>query len=822
MRTAVEYLTLPFLFLLSSLCSFQMIACITDILTASQFIKDGETIISSGGTFELGFFSPSKTTNRYVGIWYKNISIQTVVWVANREVSLINTSGFLEVIKPGLLVLRNDTNDIIWSSNSSRSVQNPVVQLLDTGNLVVKDANEDHPGTFLWQSFDYPTDTALPGMKLGQNFVTGLKVYLSSWKSYEDPAPGEYSYSYDDLGYPQFLLKRGSILLCRPGPWNGVGFSGLSIIRKNPIFSAEQFFNETELYFSYHLLGSTILRFTLSPIGVGQVWTWDGNARSWKLFLSEPADSCDNYGICGAYGSCDTRNYALCGCLDKFSPKFPERWAKGDSSNGCVRNIALDCHGGDGFLKYSGYKLPDTRTSLFNQSSSLEECEMVCLKNCSCTAYSNTDIRNGGSGCLLWFGDLMDMKVTYEAGQDIYIRVAFSESVSLDGSEGRKRKILVISLSLLICLVLLGLSFIYLWRRKKKHSKLKKQGMPGHIHDKDCTTELVKKDLELPLFELSTIIKATNNFSNHNKLGEGGFGIVYKGVLEEGQEVAVKRLSETSRQGLDEFKNEVKCIAKLQHRNLVKLLGCCTEGEQKMLIYEYMPNRSLDSFIFDQKISELLDWPKRFHIIQGIARGLLYLHQDSRLRIIHRDLKASNILLDADLNPKISDFGIARSFGGDETGANTSRVVGTFGYMSPEYAVHGRFSVKSDVFSFGVILLEIVSGKRNRGFVHHDHHHNLLGHVWKLYKEGRALEMIESYLGNSYCSSEVRRSIHVGLLCVQQRPEDRPGMSSVVFMLTNEGQLPEAKQPGFFLERNVIDAYDSSNDEITITLLQAR
>ncbi|GJY74176.1 putative S-locus glycoprotein domain-containing protein [Tanacetum coccineum] len=251
---------------------------------------------------------------------------------------------------------------------------------------------------------------------------------------------------------------------------------------------------------------------------------------------------------------------------------------------------------------------------------------------------------------------------------------------------------------------------------------------------------------------------------------------------------------------IDEGKEHAKTIPPQQHRNLVKLLGYCMQGNETLLIYEYMPNKSLDSFIFDESSESPLDWPLRFHIIHGIARGLLYLHQDSRHRIVHRDLKASNILLDHGMNPKISDFGLARMFSEHESEANTKRVVGTLGYISPEYAVNGIFSVKSDIFSFGVLVLEIVSGKKNRGYVADDHHDNLLGHAWRLYKEGRSLEIVEPTLGESWSVSEVLRSIHIGLLCVQQRAEDRPNTLSVVSMLGGEGLLPSPKQPGFFIQ----------------------
>ncbi|CAN4092217.1 unnamed protein product [Withania somnifera] len=801
------------LFLLTFCSSIHMVfATTTNLISTNQFIVDGETIVSSGGTFELGFFSPGGSSKRYIGIWYKQIlsHVQTVVWVANREKPLTNTSSVvLKVNKPGILAILNDKNETIWSTNTSRSVQNPIAVLLDSGNLVVKDANDDNPDDFLWQSFNFPTDTHLPDMKLGKNFKTGTEVYLSSWKNDNDPAPGEFTRNVDPTGYPQLLTKRGTSVSARIGPWNGLRWSGSPI----PLLECCHFqfiFNKEEAYYSYSLINSSVLtRLVLTYNGYIQRLTWVDRTKRWHIYYNLPADNCDTHSLCGAFGSCDIDKTPVCGCLEKCAAKYPQQWGRGDWSEGCVRRIPLDCNKQHVFLKYSGIKLPNTRYSQYDETLTLDECRKVCLRNCSCTAYSSLDIRNGDKGCLFWFGELIDIRKLSERGQDIYIRMDSSELESQAGSERKKAIILAVSFSLLMAVILLSLISLLYKRKKKKKMQL-------------------KEDSELPLFQFSTITRATNNFSLNNKIGEGGFGPVYKGVLEEGQEIAVKRLSRTSMQGLDEYKNEVIYIAKLQHRNLVRLLGCCIQGEEKMLIYEYMPNKSLNSYIFDKTKSKLLDWPKRFDIINGIARGLLYLHQDSRLRIIHRDLKASNILLDMDMNPKISDFGMARSVAGNEIGAKTRNVVGTYGYMSPEYAVDGSFSVKSDVFSFGVLLLEIVSGKRNRGFVHQDHSLNLLGHAWKLYKEDRSFELIDEQLADSCHISQVLRSIQVGLLSVQQHPDDRPSMSSVVHMLANESLLPKAKEPGFFIERKVFDEAKSgsqtgsSNNEVTITLLDPR
>ncbi|KAK2355151.1 G-type lectin S-receptor serine/threonine-protein kinase [Trifolium repens] len=386
-----------------------------------------------------------------------------------------------------------------------------------------------------------------------------------------------------------------------------------------------------------------------------------------------------------------------------------------------------------------------------------------------------------------------------------------SNTIGRHGNRKRNLLLIIISISILLFLLLSG---IFVYRTRKQKSKgddllnfevgmSMKVNKDSDIADKG--TKIKRKEVKLPLFSFLSVSTATNNFSDTNKLGEGGFGPVYKGILLNGGEVAVKRLSRRSGQGWEELRNEALLIAKLQHNNLVRLLGCCIERDEKMLIYEFMPNKSLDCFLFDAVKRRMLDWGTRVRIIEGIAQGLLYLHQYSRFRIIHRDLKASNILLDTNMNPKISDFGMARIFGDNELQANTNRIVGTYGYMSPEYALEGLFSIKSDVFSFGVLLLEIISGKKNTGF-YQTNSFNLLGYAWDLWTNDSGMELIDSELDDISSKHLVQRYVNIGLLCVQQSPQDRPTMSDVVSMIGNDTtSLPSPKPPAFQNVRGIVE-----------------
>ncbi|CAO2142252.1 unnamed protein product [Urochloa humidicola] len=373
----------------------------------------------------------------------------------------------------------------------------------------------------------------------------------------------------------------------------------------------------------------------------------------------------------------------------------------------------------------------------------------------------------------------------------------------------RTRKVLIIALVVpIVALFFCAVTFLGLRRHGKgKGSK-----------DGALVWELEGRNSEFTVYDFLQILEATDNFSDENKLGQGGFGSVYKGRFPGGLEVAIKRLASYSGQGLIEFKNEIQLIAKLQHTNLVRLLGCCTQGEEKILIYEYLPNKSLDFFIFDETRRALLDWNKRQTIIEGIAQGLLYLHKHSRLRVIHRDIKPSNILLDDEMNPKISDFGLAKIFSKNDIEGSTQRIAGTYGYIAPEYASKGLFSIKSNVFSFGVLTLEIVNGNRASSSHGYGDFINLPSYAWQLWKDGLWLQLLDATLATDPHTLEMMRYINIALLCVQENAADRPTMSDVVAMLNSESMtLPEPKHPAYFHIRVTQDDASMVDESSVVT-----
>ncbi|KAH6824294.1 hypothetical protein C2S53_011791 [Perilla frutescens var. hirtella] len=780
--------------------------------------------------FELGFIQPNPTSQNgfyYLSIRYTESDKNIIVWTANREKPLANSFGVkLEIASNGNLELYDIHTSInsLWSTSLTGSPVSPemvAAVLGDDGNLILTDGD-----TIFWQSFDNPTNTWLPGaiIRSGQQLV--------SWKSDDNPAPGPFSAELvSEDGASQIVLKwDGSTEYWQSGHVDSYGqFKFAPLLSKS--FSFEVPENRSYLRFFNMIValnGSDVSMHVFSMLvmdhrfgALKQIMSrWGSSSRSLVSTLVT-----EGFVPCGANGY-GISSSSSCACLQGF--------LKLDDST-CSRKSPLECGSKNSyyFVEISEMKLPD-EAILFATQKEEEECELACRERCSCTAYAVNQ-----SGCFIWEGDLFGLRKQISNQQKLHLKLANPYPSKAKG----KTKALEVIIAVVVTVIVLvsGASLGFFYNRRTKHKENKEPGVDllsfDFNHGFNSTdygsvsrTTRSNTEFDLPMFSYASVSAATNNFSPQNKLGEGGFGPVYKGTLLNGQEIALKRLSQKSGQGFEEFRNEILSIAKLQHVNLVRLLGCCIDPNESILIYEYMSNKSLDFFIFGSEKQDTLDWETRVRIVEGIAQGILYLHEYSRVHIVHRDLKASNILLDDEMNPKISDFGMARIFGGTDSRAHTNKVVGTFGYIAPEYALEGIFSTKSDVYSFGVLVLEIISGRKNTGFYKTDSL-SLLGHAWNLWISDRGVELVDDKV-RSPAALTALRYINVGLLCVQENPNDRPTMSSVVSMLSSEiAALPPPKKPAFSTEslisskfsvKNSAGKPDPSINGLTVSVIEPR
>ncbi|XP_057516316.1 G-type lectin S-receptor-like serine/threonine-protein kinase At4g03230 isoform X3 [Amaranthus tricolor] len=778
---SLQYLWHPF-FAYVLLMSIPILKCSAlYCLEEGSTLKQGtniETLVSSGGLFELGFFTPDgkNSNNSYLGIWYHHqLNPKIIVWVANRNKPLLESTAFL-IMQNGTAKLLDTQGATYWSTDIALSGHASLC-LLDNGNLVLQVSTGTNEYHVKWQSFDSPTDTFIPGMSAYS--LTGL----TSWENSNNPAQGNYTLQLPRPNKNLVILEQQLKTYWESNvtPFDQTPQMVFDLLNPDP--SATEGNNH-------------ITRLVMNFTGQVQFWKWK-NETAWSLRWSQPKDGCSVYQICGKFGICNSDNSGLwCKCLQGFTPSSPKGWNSRDYSEGCSPNPSSSCSTEDSFLR-----MPMMRVNNPDANFVGSACKSACLANFACIAYSCgvADCKEtSNETCLMWFEILTDLQEEYPDGLTIFIR----------GTRRSARVPFSFKVVVLCGAVLLSAILVYgMFLNYHMHRSMSDELQSSVRFEGDDT-----EGIDVPLFGWESILAATNNFSEANKLGIGGFGSVYRGKLPNGQEIAVKRLLSVTVHGVEEFKTEIKLIAKLQHRNLVRLVGYCMKANEKILIYEYMPNGSLDSCLFeDEKHSVILDWKKRFDIILGIARGLLYLHQDSRLRIIHRDLKPSNVLLDEDLNPKISDFGLAKIFGVKETEASTGRIYGTYGYMSPEYASDGIFSVKSDVFSFGVVMLETISGKRNSRIFMLEHGLSLLGHAWKLCNEDNGLELMDVKLKESCIPLEVLMCINVALLCVQDDPSDRPSISTIVQILTNGASLPFATRPASMNRKPFLETASSSS-----------
>uniref|UniRef100_A0ACD5XBF6 Uncharacterized protein n=1 Tax=Avena sativa TaxID=4498 RepID=A0ACD5XBF6_AVESA len=723
-------------------------------------------LVSKNGKFKLGFFQPvDNTRSWYVGIWYNKISGQVPVWVANRDSPVSSPeSSHLTISTDGNMVLLDDSRSSVWSTNMTNITSDTVGIILNTGNLVLVDAS--NTSSILWQSFNHFGNTWLPGGKLGRGKLNGGSTRLVSWKTFSDPAPGLFSMVLDPNGTSQFFLMwNNTQRYATSGNWTGHTFSSMPEMAPtngypNSMYTFDYVDGANGSYCVYDVKGDVLTtRFVMDATGRINVLTWIEGAKQWMLPWSAPKAQCDVYSLCGSFSACTENALAsTCSCLRGFSEQYEGQWLRGDHTQGCRRNVALQGSNNgsrsDKFYMMVNVKLPSNMQNIA-MAGSTQKCELACLRSHDCTAYSF----NGS--CSHWYGGIINLAQDLSSavdpkGSSIQIRLAASEFSDTKYSKELAMIIITIATT---SVALIILASVFLVRKRFK------------------VVAPVKG--ALIAFTYRDVQTLTKNFSS--KLGGGAFGSVFKGSLSEGTLVAVKKL-EGFRQGEKQFRAEVSTLGTVRHVNLIRLLGFCSERTRRLLVYEYMPNASLDQYLFGSFQQQVLSWSTRYQIALGVARGLHYLHERCRDCIIHCDIKPENILLNDAFMPKVADFGLAKLMGHDFSRVLTT-VRGTVGYLAPEWIAGTAITTKADVYSYGMMLFEIVSGRRN---VRHRQDSTVdffpLLAAMKL-TEGELEGLVDTRLGCDVDLAEVERAFRVACWCIQDQEGDRPAMAMVVQVL---------------------------------------
>ncbi|XP_051217299.1 G-type lectin S-receptor-like serine/threonine-protein kinase At2g19130 [Lolium perenne] len=755
----------------------------TNFISPGQELVYGDNLFSLDGKFALGFFQTGSkshnTLNWYFGIWFSKVPTITPVWVANcddpiKEPALVRFT----ISRDGnLVVLDKPNNSMIWSSQVSIRTNTTIAVLTNNGNLVLQ--NTLSSSDILWQSFDHPTDTFLPGAKIGWDKDTGLTRRLVSRKNLIDPARGRYCY---ELGPKGLILTplNSSIVYWSSGEWNGQYFSLIPEMVSHNLIDFKFVNNKHEEYFTFTLLNDTmIMHHRLDVSGQMKTLIWDEVSQAWLGSYSNPKAQCDVYALCGPFTVCSDNPAQYCSCMKGFSIRSQEDWELSDRSGGCVRNTPLNCKSNrsttgmtDEFYSMSNVELPQNAYKI-GAATSARECENVCLRYCSCTAYSFID-----SICTIWHEELINVKQQHIDTMDtngavLYLRLAAKEMQTR--KSGKRVTIRVTTIIIVTALSLLALILLVFLLTILRNNRGRSGGTLKNLQDGGGIIAFRYTDLQ----------RATKNFLE--KLGAGGFGSVFKGYLTESATIAVKRLDGAC-QGEKQFRAEVASIGVIQHINLVRLIGFCCEGERRLLAYEHMPNRSLDMHLF-QNNSTVLGWSTRYKIALGVARGLAYLHERCQDLIIHCDIKPQNILLDASFVAKIADFGMAKLMGRDFSRVLTT-ARGTAGYLAPEWISGVAITAKVDVYSYGMVLMEIISGRQNS-----IEQYNAGGdcavffpvHAAQMLLEGDVASLVDEKLSGDVNLEEAERLCKVACWCIQDDESDRPTMGEVVRIL--EGLL---------------------------------